>query len=76
MCLSASLDMDASCLDSGISFTLAFPPSNHLWQLTVGSTVLTPELAAQRGYILSSIGQRLQLDVPLFATGYTYNVRK
>ncbi|XP_056882143.1 uncharacterized protein LOC130522123 isoform X2 [Takifugu flavidus] len=69
----SSLDIDASCLDSGISFTLALHPSNHPWQLAVCSTVLTTELAAQHGYIMSNNGQRLQLDVPLFTTGYTYN---
>lgn len=76
VCLSASLDIDASCLDSGISFTLELQPFNHLWQLAVGSTVLTTELAAQHGYIMSNNSQRLQLDVPLFTTGYTYNVRR
>lgn len=74
--LSASLDVDASCLDSGISFMLELHPFNHPWQLAVGSNVLTTELAAQHGYIMSNDGQRLQLDVPLFTTGYTYNVRR
>lgn len=72
VCPSASLDFNASCLDSGISFTLELNP---LWQITIGSDVLTKDLAAQRGYIMTADGQRLQLDVPLFTTGYTYNVR-
>lgn len=76
VCLSASLDIDAFCLDSGISFTLALHPFNRPWQLAVGSTILTMDLAAQHGYIMSNNGQRLQLDVPLFTTGYTYNVRR
>lgn len=41
----------------------------------MGSEPLTPELAERHGYILSSHGQRLQLDVPLFTTGYKYTVR-
>lgn len=73
VCPSASLDFNASCLDSGISFTLELNP---LWQITVGSAVLTKELAAQRGYIMTADGQGLQLDVPLFTAGYTYNVRR
>lgn len=76
VCVSASLDIDASCLDSGIIFKLDLHPFNHPWQLVVGATVLTTELAAQHSYIMSNNSQRLQLDVPLFTTGYTYNVRR
>lgn len=76
VCPSASLDFNASCLDSGISFSLELQPLNPLWQIIVGFAVLTMELATQRGYIMTVDSQRLQLNVPLFTTGYTYNVRR
>lgn len=74
-CLSAPPAINASCSDSGIRFTLEHRPFNHLWQITIGSDLLTSQLAARHGYILSNDSQRLQLDVPLFTTGYKYTVR-
>lgn len=41
----------------------------------MGSELLTSELAERHGYVLRSHGQRLQLDVPLFTTGYKFTVR-
>uniref|UniRef100_A0A8C6UQW7 Zona pellucida protein AX 4 n=1 Tax=Neogobius melanostomus TaxID=47308 RepID=A0A8C6UQW7_9GOBI len=63
---------NASCSESGITFKLDHEPSNVLWEFTVGSEPLTPELAAQQGYILSNNNQTLQLEVPLFTHGYQY----
>lgn len=74
-CFSAPPDIQASCSDSGIRFALEQRPFNQPWQITVGSEPLTSELAERHGYILRSHGQRLQLDVPLFTTGYKYTVR-
>lgn len=51
-------------------------PFDHLWQIAIGSDLLSSELAARRGYIVTNDSRRLQLDVPLFTTGYKYNVRK
>lgn len=68
--------MDASCLDSGIRFTLEQQPFSYLWQIAVGPAVLTSELATQRGYIMSNDSRSLQLDVPLFTPGYKYQVRR
>uniref|UniRef100_H3C2Q2 ZP domain-containing protein n=1 Tax=Tetraodon nigroviridis TaxID=99883 RepID=H3C2Q2_TETNG len=64
--------INASCSDSGIRFTLEHRPSEHPWQITIGSELLTSELAARHGYVLSNHSQRLQLDVPLFTAGYEY----
>ncbi|XP_011604983.2 uncharacterized protein [Takifugu rubripes] len=66
-------EVDAFCSDSGIRFTLEHRPFNHLWQITIGSDLLSSELATRHGYIVTNDSQRLQLDVPLFTTGYKYN---
>uniref|UniRef100_H3CA36 ZP domain-containing protein n=1 Tax=Tetraodon nigroviridis TaxID=99883 RepID=H3CA36_TETNG len=65
-------DIDASCLDSGIRFRLKHQPFSYLWQITVGSAVLTSDLATQRGYTVSNDSQSLQFYVPLFTPGYEY----
>ncbi|XP_041842571.1 uncharacterized protein LOC121640773 [Melanotaenia boesemani] len=62
----------AVCTESGISFKLDHLPSLSLWELTIGSNVLTPELAAKRGYTMTNDSQSLLLDVPLFTLGYEY----
>lgn len=74
--VSAPPEVDAFCSDSGIRFTLEHRPFDHLWQITIGSDLLSSELATRHGYIVTNDSQRLQLDVPLFTTGYKYNVRK
>ncbi|TWW63072.1 hypothetical protein D4764_03G0000800, partial [Takifugu flavidus] len=66
-------EVDAFCSDSGIRFTLEHRPFDHLWQITIGSDLLSSELATRHGYIVTNDSQRLQLDVPLFTTGYKYN---
>lgn len=38
--------------------------------------MLSSELATRHGYVVTNDSQRLQLHVPLFTTGYNYNVRK
>ncbi|KAM3590717.1 uncharacterized protein V6R79_015023 [Siganus canaliculatus] len=63
---------DAICGESGISFKLDHRPFDHLWEITVDSNLLTPELAAEHGYMLSNDSQSLLLDVPLFTHGYEY----
>lgn len=75
VCFSAPPAINASCSASGIHFTLEQGSFSHLWQITVGSDLLTSQLAARHGYVLSNHSQRLQLDVPLFTTGYKYQVR-
>lgn len=74
--VSAPPEVDAFCSDSGIHFTLEHRPFDHLWQITIGSDLLSSELATRHGYIVTNDSQKLQLDVPLFTTGYKYNVRK
>uniref|UniRef100_A0A3Q1BGD4 ZP domain-containing protein n=1 Tax=Amphiprion ocellaris TaxID=80972 RepID=A0A3Q1BGD4_AMPOC len=64
---------DAACSESGISFKLDHRPFDYLWEISVGADLLTSELAAQHGYILSNDSQSLLLDVPLFTHGYQYN---
>nr|XP_040036087.1 zona pellucida protein AX 4 [Gasterosteus aculeatus aculeatus] len=61
-----------TCSESGISFHLDRQRSDYLWEISVGADLLTPELAAQRGYNLSDDGQSLLLKVPLFSRGYEY----
>lgn len=73
--LPAPPTFNATCSDIGISFTLDHRPFDHLWEIGIGSDLLTAELAAQHDYVLRNDSQRLQLDVPLFTHGYTYNVR-
>uniref|UniRef100_A0A3P8SFM8 Zona pellucida protein AX 4 n=1 Tax=Amphiprion percula TaxID=161767 RepID=A0A3P8SFM8_AMPPE len=71
--LTASPAFDAACSESGISFKLDHRPFDYLWEISVGADLLTSELAAQHGYILSNDSQSLLLDVPLFTHGYQYN---
>lgn len=73
--LTAPPHIDAACLDSGIRFTLEHQPFSDPWPISIGSAVLTSELATQRGYILSNDSQSLQLIVPIFAPGYRHQVR-
>ncbi len=63
------------CSESGISFKLDHRPSDYLWEISIGSDLLTSELAAQHGYIMSNDSRSLLLDVPLFSQGYEYKVR-
>uniref|UniRef100_A0A3Q3H0N6 Zona pellucida protein AX 4 n=1 Tax=Labrus bergylta TaxID=56723 RepID=A0A3Q3H0N6_9LABR len=65
-------DFDAVCSESGISFRLDYRPYDYLWEITIGSDPLTPELVAQHGYIMSNNSQSLLLEVPLFTQGYKY----
>ncbi|XP_071316141.1 uncharacterized protein [Trachinotus anak] len=63
---------DAICSESGISFKLDRRPFDYLWYISIGSDLLTSELAAQHGYIMSNDSQSLLLDVPLYTHGYEY----
>lgn len=74
--LTAPPVFQTSCSQSGITFKLDHRPFDYLWEICIGSDVLTPQLAARHGYIMSNDSQQLQLDVPLFAHGYKYEVRK
>lgn len=74
--LTAPPAFDAACSESGISFKLDHRPFDYLWEISIGSDLLTSELAAQHGYIMSNDSQTLQLDVPLFTHGYKYEVRE
>ncbi|CAL1590911.1 unnamed protein product [Knipowitschia caucasica] len=65
-------EFDTICSESGIIFKLDHKPSDFLWAFTVGLDMLTPELAAKRGYVLNNDPKMLQLDVPLFTQGYVY----
>ncbi|KAA8579348.1 hypothetical protein FQN60_010688, partial [Etheostoma spectabile] len=56
---------------SGISFKLDHRPILSVGD-HIGSELLTSELAAKYGYILSNNSQRLLLEVPLFTHGYKY----
>nr|XP_020441551.1 uncharacterized protein LOC109951402 [Monopterus albus] len=62
----------AICFESGISFKLNYQPFHYLWEISIGSDLLTPELAAHRGYIMSNDSKTLLLNVSLFTPGYTY----
>ncbi|KAM9717690.1 uncharacterized protein ACNS7B_021300 [Menidia menidia] len=62
----------ATCSESGISFQLDHGPSDSLWDISIGSDLLTPELAVKRGYFLGNSSRSLLLDVPLFTPGYEY----
>lgn len=68
-------EFTASCSESGISFSVRRQPFDHLWNLSIGPDLLTPELAVQRGYNLSFNDQSLQLHVPMFSRGFTHQVR-
>ncbi|XP_040887283.1 uncharacterized protein LOC121177134 [Toxotes jaculatrix] len=63
---------DAVCSESGISFRLEHRPFDYLWYISIGSDLLTPELAAQHGYSMSNNSQSLLLHVPLYTHGYEY----
>uniref|UniRef100_A0A8P4KEK4 ZP domain-containing protein n=1 Tax=Dicentrarchus labrax TaxID=13489 RepID=A0A8P4KEK4_DICLA len=62
----------AVCSESGIRFKLDHRSFDYMWDISVGSDLLTSELAAQHGYILSNNSQSLLLNVPLFTHGYKY----
>ncbi|XP_074479923.1 uncharacterized protein LOC141760757 [Sebastes fasciatus] len=63
---------DAVCSESGIRFKLDHRPFDYLWEISICSELLTSELAAQHGYIMSNDSQSLLLEVPLFSHGYEY----
>ncbi|XP_062240099.1 uncharacterized protein LOC133949985 [Platichthys flesus] len=65
-------EFEAVCSESGISFKLDHRPFDYLWNIHIGSELLTPELATQQGYILTNNSQSLLLEVPLFTPGYVY----
>ncbi|CAB1423933.1 unnamed protein product [Pleuronectes platessa] len=65
-------EIDAVCAESGIIFKLDNRPFDYLWHISIGSDLLTPELATQKGYILTNDSQSLLLEVPLFTHGYVY----
>uniref|UniRef100_A0A8D3A829 ZP domain-containing protein n=1 Tax=Scophthalmus maximus TaxID=52904 RepID=A0A8D3A829_SCOMX len=65
-------EFDAVCSESGIRFKLDHRPFDYLWYISIGSDLLTPELAAQHGYIISNNSRSLLLEVPLFTYGYEY----
>ena len=68
-------EFDAVCSESGIIFKRELRPFDYLWDIVIGSHLLTPQLATQRGYILTNDSQSLLLEVPLFTQGYVYEVR-
>ncbi|XP_043101616.1 zona pellucida protein AX 4 isoform X2 [Puntigrus tetrazona] len=63
---------NSMCTDGGISFMKNNKKSDYLWDITIGSYTLTPQLASERGYILMNDSNTLQLNVPLFTIGYVY----
>ncbi|CAB1423932.1 unnamed protein product [Pleuronectes platessa] len=65
-------EFEAVCSESGILFKLDHRPFDYLWDIHIGSELLTPELATQQGYILTNDSQSLLLEVPLFTHGYVY----
>ncbi|XP_042582951.1 zona pellucida protein AX 4 isoform X2 [Cyprinus carpio] len=63
---------DSMCTDSGISFMKDHQQYDYLWDIAIGSYTLTPQLASERGYILTNDSTTLKLAVPLFTIGYVY----
>ncbi|XP_050969724.1 zona pellucida protein AX 4 isoform X2 [Labeo rohita] len=63
---------DSMCADNGISFMKDHQQYDYLWDIGIGSYTLTPQLASERGYILTNDSTTLILDVPLFTIGYIY----
>uniref|UniRef100_A0A3Q3WVG5 Uncharacterized protein n=1 Tax=Mola mola TaxID=94237 RepID=A0A3Q3WVG5_MOLML len=59
---------DATCSESGIGFKLDHRPFDYLWEIGIGSDLLSSELAAQHDYIMRNDSQSLQL----FTHGYQY----
>lgn len=66
---------DSMCSDSGISFMKDHQQYDYLWDIAIGSYTLTPQLASERGYILTNDSTTLKLAVPLFTIGYVYEVK-
>ncbi|XP_062305852.1 uncharacterized protein LOC134010031 [Osmerus eperlanus] len=64
--------IDGFCSENGISFQWNHEPVDDLWEVAIGPDPLTPELAAQRGYVVTNNSQSIILDVPLFTIGYSY----
>uniref|UniRef100_A0A672JWJ7 Uncharacterized LOC107597052 n=1 Tax=Sinocyclocheilus grahami TaxID=75366 RepID=A0A672JWJ7_SINGR len=63
---------DSMCTDNGISFMKDHQQYDYLWDIAIGSYTLTPQLASERGYILTNDSTTLILAVPLFTIGYVY----
>ncbi|KAL1271680.1 hypothetical protein QQF64_030696 [Cirrhinus molitorella] len=63
---------DSMCADNGISFMKDHQQYDYLWDIAIGSYTLNPQLASERGYILTNDSTTLILDVPLFTIGYIY----
>lgn len=66
---------DSMCTDNGISFMRDHQQYDYLWDIAIGSYTLTPQLASERGYILTNDSTTLILAVPLFTIGYIYEVK-
>ncbi len=66
---------DRMCTDNGISFMRDHQQYNYLWDIAIGSYTLTPQLASERGYILTNDSTTLILAVPLFTIGYVYEFK-
>ncbi|KAK6323235.1 hypothetical protein J4Q44_G00055740 [Coregonus suidteri] len=60
------------CNEKSITFQMDHKPFDYLWEVGVGPYLLTPNLAAKRGYVMQNDSQSLTLEVPLFSVGYTY----
>ncbi|XP_055794625.1 uncharacterized protein LOC129865692 [Salvelinus fontinalis] len=60
------------CKEKSIRFQMDHKPFDYLWEVGVGPYLLTPNLAAKRGYIMRNDSKSLTLEVPLFTVGYTY----
>ncbi|KAI1898827.1 hypothetical protein AGOR_G00076360 [Albula goreensis] len=65
-------DFNGICTESSIIFRMDHQELGFMWEITIGPHPLTPELAANRGYILQNDSRSLMLEVPVFSVGYTY----
>lgn len=69
-------DVSAVCTAQSIIFRINHPKQAGLWEVCVGHQALTSDLSRQEGYILKNDSQSISLEVPLYTSGYIYEVKK
>ncbi|XP_041088078.1 uncharacterized protein LOC121302290 [Polyodon spathula] len=64
-------DVKSICTNTSIVFEVTAGNMDYQWELCIGEEPLTPELAALRGYTMTS-RPTIRIELPLFSIGYIY----
>ncbi|MBN3275727.1 CMTA1 protein, partial [Polyodon spathula] len=64
-------DVKSICTNTSIVFEVTAGNMDYQWELCIGEEPITPELAARRGYTMTS-RPTIRIELPLFSIGYIY----